>query len=219
MNTCTIIDNAKFMKMNKNRRKVVLAKDVLAQLKAKKYIADRGRWVKIFEDKGDGTTKIIDARNFNEQFNSFGIQEKIVSCQVCGLGSLLCSLVKINNHATVGDIVSVDSLKLFKRLGIVFSDEEMMAIEIAFERGNGQFYVDEMFYKLTKEIGHIYIYKNDNKRKFYKKHKYNKELHDYLLAAKEFSTSDNNPEDRLTKIMNNIIENKGLFKPNGIYYK
>ena len=119
--------NIKFTQASSEEKLVILAKDVIAQLKAGKYIAQKNAWC------------VIDSSVSNLQFNSFEAQKDIESCHVCGLGGLLCSLIKIKNNATINELNDREqSFQLINsRLLKLFSKEEMAAIEIAFERGYG----------------------------------------------------------------------------------
>ena len=207
--------NKQFKEGTKEERAVLLAKDVLAQIKANKYIAKSKTWVNInFKEVYNGSTytKDVPLQFENKQFNLPEVQESIENCQVCGLGSLMCSIVRANNHATVDDLAATNrhgsSLDtLLNKLTTVFIKTEIIAIEAAFEGGSGSFAVGGNSYTNFSYETFFIGYSG-----------YNSKFHNYFLAAKNF-VSDLDAETRLIKIMKNIIKNKGHFKPNDVYYK
>ena len=199
--------NALFNKASKEEKAILLAEDVIAQVKAERYEATQGAWCNIYIDD-----------NYDEQFNSFKVQASMPSCEVCGLGSLFCSLVKVKNNITVGDLDGISEEDIIERLGKIFSIEELSAIEIAFEQNDGfagvglfdqGFEDEEEKYRLLND--RIFIKSIDGKN-------FKDSTYKYLKAAEKFSLNIDDDKECLIKIMQNIIKNNGHFKPNDVYY-
>lgn len=191
--------NAAFKAATKAGKRVMIAKDVLAQLKAEKIIAQRGSWAIIKADKPinyeDEVCNIIDAKG--------------TTCTCCALGSMMISEIRMNDRLivdavdadrdedsetlslwhSVGDVDSYADDEMYNedRLRSYFSEEQIALIENAFEQGSGE-------YSCSYTTDHL-------------------DIDDELIVAEEFGDRYENPEDRLVAIMKNIIKNKGTFVP------
>lgn len=71
-------DNLRFRKMSKARKRVAIARDVLAQLKVGKFKATPGTYVE---------SKALETDDSNVQIQSL-LLPPTVSCDVCGIGAL-----------------------------------------------------------------------------------------------------------------------------------
>ena len=140
METKTKNLNAEFKKANKAQKRVMIAQDVLAQLKAKRYVAESGCWVRIHYSP----TTVAETDSVQELF----VEKKIESCNVCALGGLFMSCTNFNNNTLLKDLDSVSEYlgslvdegeKLSNKLNKIFSTNQLKLIEIYFEANDGYF--------------------------------------------------------------------------------
>jgi hypothetical protein len=179
--------NEEFKKATKAQKRVMIAKDVLAQIKAKRYIPEAGTWVDINYNHFGSEMQIGEECSVQELFS----EKTIESCQVCALGGLFMSCINLNNSTLfkeldeaancLGDWIA-KNLKLSNNLNTIFSRDQLILIELYHEGGSG------------------YFRSSDNLKAKYKH---------YNL----FYTFYPNDEERLKLIMENIVENEGTFKP------
>jgi hypothetical protein len=134
--------NAEFKKASKAQKRVMIAQDVLAQLKAKRYFAESGCWVQP-NIKAACEKNLKDEDSVQELFAA----KKIESCNVCALGGLFMSCINLNNNTTVedlkkefyiGDFVYDDS-KISNGLNRIFTQKQLILIESYFEGSQGYF--------------------------------------------------------------------------------
>ena len=179
--------------LTKKQMRIAIAKDVIAQLEAKKIIATPGSWT--------DDPKLGSLDDFADiQLNKSTLDEKVVKinacdyvnklnkCQVCALGSLFVSSVSLYNgvswnlrpdfddslmHNTFENIDESPLLKYFSR-------EQLALIESTFENNEGALYPSSDSEAVLS-------------RAFYGKYR--------------------NDKDRLIGIMKNIINNDGTFDP------
>lgn len=87
--------NARFNKKTKLEKRVAIAKDVLLQLKANKYIATRG--VYLHADK-----PIADIPHYGEvQLQPILLKNNAPKCEVCARGAMFCSAVRLGNNFNI----------------------------------------------------------------------------------------------------------------------
>ena len=180
--------NDDFEKASASIKRVMIAKDVIEQIKSKSIIADCVDYFNTVNYTRIGYTKKT----------KIGLQEilpQIDTCSVCALGGIFYSIIAINNKFKV-DVIdqeegqvndSLDSYKIKKRIRKLFSNYQMGLIETAFE--------GEDFLPENCVNGKL----SDNK-------------YDELTRAKDFYDIIT-PDKRIIKIMKNIIKNEGKFKP------
>lgn len=176
--------NEEFKKSTKPQQRVLVAQDVLAQIKAKRYVAEQGAW----------TTPTYAEPVLNsgpeESVQKLFANQTIRQCNVCALGGLFMSCTNLNNNTTVEELDRADENlgdeleyrgNLSNGLDKIFTNKQLELIEIYFENGDGY------YGSLTEnpETDHVSLFNN----------KYT------------------NPQDRLKEIMKNIIENNGTFTP------
>ncbi len=133
--------------------------------------------------------KLFSATNANRKIQSlFG---KIESCRVCALGSIFMSKCNIADGQLLGynDMYSGDYGFFYNTLGKYFSLSQLMLIEAAFETDLSINSLDK-FYSDQEKVSH-------------KK----------MDAAVAFGEKYNKASIRLEAIMENLIKNKGTFKP------
>ena len=112
--------NNKFNSLTKAEQRVLIAKDVIAQIKAKRYKPNSGRYMIIYNgfDNNESVQKHVDE----------------IDCVCCALGACLISTTKFKNKLTFGNISAVrangDVWGLLKN---IFTPKQLAMIEYAFE--------------------------------------------------------------------------------------
>lgn len=178
-------NNKIFKKANDAQKRVILAKEIISQIKAERFLARRGNFCKI---ENRGAFKDLDS------IQKLFLSKKIPNCTVCALGSILMAQTIFANKENIGDYES-DFYDLGKTIkyktgdtknGIVklFGLEQIKLIEQAFEMGQGYFKKYELDNKLP-------------------------DTHKAIDFGNQYFSSD----VRLINIMENIISNKGTFVP------
>ncbi|MEK6829068.1 MAG: hypothetical protein AABY15_02995 [Nanoarchaeota archaeon] len=189
MNAKTIEQNKTFAKMGKMQKRVAIAHDVIASIKANKFKATPGTYCELklnkkhkFEGAGD-----VELQSLMES----GVVEK---CNVCAIGGIFASKVAIGNKFKVsveedywndnklGIETDVDDDELLiENLDGIYTERELRLIEFAFEGEDirGEFYDEEI------DIDALNSYKKVHKK----------------------------ADERLIAIMQNIIKNEGKFIP------
>lgn len=156
--------NAEFKKASKAQKRVMIAQDVLAQLKAKRYVAESGCWVKPNIDSA-WEQKLSHHDSVQELF----IEQKIESCNVCALGGLFMSCTNFNNNTLLEDLDFasselgdlIEEVKLSNKLNKIFSVKQLKLIEVYFEGNDGYFYENREY----DTVKAFYIkYPSDKKR-------------------------------------------------------
>jgi hypothetical protein len=181
--------NEEFKKATKAQKRVMIAKDVLAQIKAERYFPKRGEWARPLwsDDQKSIDIKLDPNSSIKDAFKSKAIN----SCKVCALGGLFMSCTNLNNNTTVGDMKTEyyigefvnDDVKISNGLNRIFTQKQLMLIETYFEGGEGYF----------KSYSHHFSYSDEK------------------LLVIFFKSFDD--DERLKMIMQNIIDNNGTFKP------
>ena len=185
-----------------NEKAVLVAKDVLLQIKAKRYIPSTGRYIMFQDDiPFEGSIK----ENFDQ----------IPECEVCALGSMLMSSTHLGNILTTDDIGSNpdgddlrESKKITKLFSSIFTDKQLLLIESTFEgysefKGMGDSKTD-----IKKRYQEDFIYEELSDR-------YSTETltFDETLACEMFFRKYHDSDKRLNAICRNIIKNNGIFIP------
>ena len=179
----------KFNTLSKAEQRILIAKDVIAQIKANKYKPAPGIYVTLKIPKSLDITK--DAKSN---------LENVENCVVCGVGACLVSTVKFKNTLTLHDLDHPtssykDSTKAAKLLKSVFPPSQLALIETAFERE----YCEGSHWSSEPVDGGGIGGKLTDKQ-----------------AYKAENFGDNywdSSTKRLLAIMENIITNAGTFKP------
>jgi hypothetical protein len=183
METKTKNLNAEFKKATKAQKRVMIAQDVLAQLKAKRYVAESGCWV---QANYNITVPLAEIR-YDDSVQELFVEKKIESCNVCALGGLFMSCTNFNNNTLLeelddaseklGNLIGEEE-KLSNKLNEIFTTDQLKLIESYFEANDG-------YFRDYDEDGRIEAFYNKN-------------------------SSD---KKRLQLIMENIVENNGTFVP------
>lgn len=169
-------------KMTNTEKRVLIAKDVIKLIKAKKIVVESGKYFKLnsrYEYVGKQLNKVL---------------PKIKKCEVCALGGLFYSYVmKYNNYEIdenginyIGKICN-SGYEMRDLLKSIFSEKQLYLIECAFEESD----INENCESAE------YSYETIERAVEYKeKHELDDDSYDKLLIH----------------IMKNIIKNKGVFK-------
>lgn len=187
------------MRMTKAEKRVEIAKDVLKQIKAKKYKPECGVW---FQDSnGVGLNEFIDWSKSKVLDAKKDIVDKLEgTCSVCALGSLFVSAIDKYNHTKLDTSLFCADNEVFTSidgnnpLNKWFTTRQLLLIENTFEYGLGAWSPDAVL---------------------------NKNELDYWYETVEFAIGKYNYKypsstNRLKAIMNNIIRNKGTFVLPGV---
>lgn len=116
--------NEQFNKMNKTKKKILVAQDILLQIKLKTYSPQ--------------TKKYIDFHNILDDITVFKKSDvqlhfkKIKECDVCALGSCILSIANLGDNLTFEDILN-KSDNTDEKLLSVFDKHELFLIEKTFE--------------------------------------------------------------------------------------
>ncbi len=139
-NKLTEEKNKKFAKASKARKRVMIAKDVLAQLEAKRFVAKPGTFAALSVGKRDGV-------NAESEVCNITAGQK---CNVCGIGALFVSAVEFADKLKIGELeykatvarstTNFEEDDVFCYLRRFFDQEQICAIESAFEMGGGVTY-------------------------------------------------------------------------------
>lgn len=191
--------NKEFAQASAAEKRVLIAKDVIQQIKVGRFQAQLQAWVVPlhkngedlcfdWEDKIDFSSKPAPLSFENQSVCELFLDKKIDTCECCALGAMFMSCTLYSNKTSVRDFVQETTFNFEERiyttdgfangLSKFFSAAQLSLIEAAYEGGIGAFEVSR---KQENAIAWIW------------------ELED--------------PKDRMLAIMRNIIENNGTFKP------
>lgn len=132
-----------FEKQTKAEKRVTIARDVLSQLDVR-LIATEGVWVGSKDSR-----RLPIGKDINAEVCSLTRKQK--KCEVCGIGALFVASVERADKlkvsaledlrglemATPGDFTGISESDCFDYLKRFFDDDQLDAIESAFERGEG----------------------------------------------------------------------------------
>lgn len=182
-------------KKTKVERRLAVVKDAIKQLKGKAFYAKTGSVItihnealRIYNNPGNAEVKPILTKLLKSK------PERV--CSVCARGALLLSTIHKENTFTFSKLDDSDCGSFHadsivdKRLLHLFSAKQIALIEEAFEVGYEEDYIGEE--KVFNTILSI------------------KEAHPAHIFHDKYQSSDN---QRLLAILENIVKNKGLFKP------
>jgi hypothetical protein len=180
--------NEYFNSLTPAQKRVAIAKDVIEQVKAEKYFA-RNRTYIDFYNKLEGEIQ----SNFNK-----------VKCECCALGAMFLSDVKYTNQCTFEQAKSTSfSFDEENRLRNYFDVEQLILIEAAFECWSSDRLLDYDEHtsgQIRDGFGYDLVMSNLSITE------------DDLDNAANFGNKYDDSSERLIKIMENIVKNKGKFK-------
>jgi hypothetical protein len=185
-----------FNELSLEEKRVVIAKDVIAQLNNKVISTDYFGYLNL--------------RNFGELFKEGKSNEQVnnilsdIKCDVCALGGMFISLIKYDNHCTVYELIEVEQEEISERLKEYFSEGQLCLIETAYEQYGDNYHNQDWLNNVVVYEG---IYSGSELEKL-------GITEDDLDRAAHFNDDEHyHKETSLINIMNNIIENNGTFKP------
>lgn len=191
--------NRAFEKASPAKKRVMIAEDVLAQLKAEKMSATGGTYVTLW--MGDNYELTDSNEDIKQNY------DKINSCSVCALGACIMSATKFANHVKFEDIKFDNALKSKRVKSLltgIFDKKQIYLIETAFEGFN------EYDYDEDKPENERIIIFAINALKVKRNSLTDEEKKACRKIYEKYIDDENG---RLKAIMKNIIKNKGEFKP------
>lgn len=171
--------NKAFEKMTPSEKRVQIARDVLAQLAAKRLIAESGVWL-----EGKDGKDLFKQSDIQKDAELSDILAKTKQCQGCALGGMFMCSVERADNLKLGKLEAVREADncntiaendAFSYLKKFFSENQLEMIECAFERGSGA---------------------------------------SYSRDSVDFACDVEDAQTRMRLIMENIVANKGTFRPN-----
>ncbi len=183
-----VMTTEEFNKLPKAEQRVMIAEDVIAQIKARVYKPMQSVYVSMAIPRG---VKSADDAQSN--------LHKVRNCTVCGIGACLISATKFKNTLTIEEMscpISDDDTKKKARklLESAFTPNQLAAIESAFEKGYNPF----GFWSTSDREG------GGMKGRL---------TGQMASKVESFGNQYSKDNKRLIAIMSNIIANKGTFKP------
>lgn len=196
--------NNYFTKLSPEQKRIAIAKDVLEQIKVNKYNAlGRSYITPIYNEEILDDDASVQS-NFDE-----------ISCECCALGAMFMSNVKFNNQCTIEDINGITfhiSKKISKDLTLYFTIEQLMLIECAFEKWDSEWLIGHQDFDDHGYITDGLFAGNDFID--FESGLSTIEMSELIDKAYNYTADVEDPNERLKKIMENIIENNGEFIPN-----
>lgn len=136
----------KFKAASPAQKRVLVAKDVIKLIKLRKVQPSTGDFLSEWSPVGYEDL----ARNHPRDLRELILEGKLETCTVCALGGLMvgCTLYndKVKYHewgfTKIGDWIA-DDKPMPNGLNEIFSREQLILIEQAFERGDGYFKADK----------------------------------------------------------------------------
>lgn len=201
-NTCKIEnkikqDNEIFKSASAGEKRVIIAKDALHQIVAGRFLVKRGNFFSVKHIKyRRGIWGTLKLENPHESFQQAFLNEPKIKCQGCALGAIFASTTIINNNSTIEETIDQGSSigemvyyeeKFSNGLNRFFTRRQLKLIEICFENDHGYFKSYACGDINEKESDKAILFIKNNRRK--------------------------TATERLIIILNNIIANKGTFKP------
>lgn len=186
--TQIIKSNTRFQNATKAEKRVLIAKDVLARLETGQYKAKAGTY---WRTRGVETRKLIWGAENVEGFsrNTEGLQSYIVNgdikCTCCALGGMITSCIAKENDFFLADA------NFLSEVGFSGTNVRKRLLRFFSEKQLCQ--IESYFEGYCNSD--IYGEKRDER-------------------AVAFNYDNPNDKARLVKIMQNIVDNKGTFKPN-----
>jgi rubredoxin len=189
------------LKLSPEQKRVAIAQDVIEQITLGKY---QSRFCGFIYIRWQGEEKPSNEESLQK------VLPNAEYCDVCALGGMFVSCTRLNNRTKVlaiegkeqymGDVIR-DGEIFSNQLNEIFSNEQLMLIEIAFEEGHGSFNVDL--------VSNTYL----SHKKTYEP------ITPEVERARKFGNNNGCPgrffdrRIRMKKIMENIIQNNGRFIP------
>jgi hypothetical protein len=196
--------NKVFTAASPAQKRVLIAKDVIKQIKAKRFIAAEGSWLHLVDKYGNNIAgPLVGEADRSTQIQAMFLSGDAPTCECCALGGIMMACTLYNNNQTVGDLAADLNIGRNVRCGTAFSNglhrffsrQQLALIECAFESGRGEFYVnfDSTTYSRSSLLQHV--------------------SRNTLNRALDYETAYPKTDKRMIAIMQNIVKNNGTFRP------
>lgn len=211
--------NAAFAKLEPAAKRVVVAKDVITSLNAKRLKAKANIYLNAWPkydrmEAFKGLRSYSDewyarAASFSESDAQTALLNQQLSCEACAIGSVFVCAVERMDRLTVDEFKSLRQAGIREYLGDLFSPEQLDLMETAFERTTE--YVQSRRYNPGKYSDSVYDPSEDAAA----------ELDQAVDFGNNFAREGYADDDEvdfdadgcMRAIMQNIIDNAGEFKP------
>jgi hypothetical protein len=135
-------ENAKFKACTKAEKRVMIAKDVLAQLKSGRINPESGVFVELGHAIAAKLNQIDEDTRDGIQLQDFLLSVPV--CNTCALGAMFVCTVERANKISLSesgftDFGGAEPEELLEYMGRYFSASQLKLIEVAFEHGTGYF--------------------------------------------------------------------------------
>lgn len=187
--------NKAFEKATTLQKRVLIAKDVLARISFNQYKPKTSIWLRI-------NPAHISSSEEQDSVQKMIVKEGI-ECKVCAMGGLAASCIGFNNSVTISEDFNTDNPHHYTTI-----DEELHLAELLHGAKEDKFQLIAIFGKteiekieMTFEMG----------RGYYRNNLSDDPLKQKCILFGEKYKNDN--RERMIAIMNNIVKNKGVFKP------
>lgn len=133
----TKVKKTKFELATKAEKRVIIAKDVILQIKAKKFKATSNVYIrpsKKFSEFGKFTDSLKDVLP--------AFFESGATCSCCAKGALFISTVSKRNECTIDETKNLGSYEIVQNLSDIFTESQLDKIEQYFEGWVGEYDID-----------------------------------------------------------------------------
>jgi len=176
--------NAAFKAMKPAQQRVAIAEDVIALIKAETFLAKGANAYEELSDIIEGEPDDDIQTVLNDNI------EGISRCRVCAIGAVMVSKIRLGNDCTFEQMGENNDENMLSNLKGIFSNKQLRLMEAAFES------IDSNLNEDCHQDNNIW----GNLKPRYQR-------------AIEFNKEGVDGNTLLTAIMNNVIKNKGTFKP------
>lgn len=199
-------------KLTKSERRIEIVKDAIAQLQAGSYITGQFGYV----DLSDKLTEVKSSNGLDQAQDYLEELSKDNKCGVCAKGSLFLSTIRKENDLQLCDLEDNHQI-LMKKLTSdeLFDEYNLNLIEAYYENWNLSIYRTYHGWVVLSCRCHVGVARvgsgfSENEANEMKE-KHNKEINEYSI---KYPTKEcGNRTERLLAILNNMLENDGIFKP------
>lgn len=193
--------NKTFEALSPADKRVYIARDVLEQIRLKKLIPTTGTWL-----TGVGDEPLVSEKDIKKDPELQEILAKTKQCEGCALGGIFMCTINAADKLKVSDLNGVQEFQEERK-----KDEGLEACYRtpfnAFE--HGQVFYKDAFKYLKRFFTTNQLAKIENA--FERGNGACRNEGDY--ESRNFALDVDDPTDRMTLIMQNIVVNKGTFKP------
>lgn len=186
--------NKAFEALSPSEKRVYIARDVLAQIALKKLIPATGVWLT------GKTSSLVKERDLKSDPELQDIIAKTKQCEGCAMGGLFMSAVCIADELRVSELEGVKSFQTDREIDKTFGYSLTPFTDGGdVEHGDAFKYLKRFFTRDQLVKIEAAFEQNGGSECDYE--------------AGEFAPETQDPTERMTLIMQNIIVNKGTFKP------